>query len=117
MKNTDPMKYLKYMKEPDAPMTRAQKHIICGDRGKKRKSRCKEYGRDVVLGAVAEAFNVPFESLILEKLTKSQAQYIITHFKPHNPAGDRRAEKRKAYEERMKAQNESGHTKTESEEQ
>ena len=70
------------MTNPNERMTKAQRHIIMGNRGTNHKNRCQEYGSEAIKKFVSEKFNIPAEKIILENLTKEQAQAVIIHFKP-----------------------------------
>lgn len=73
------------MKNPNEPMTKAQRHIILGDRGKRRRNRCQEYGKPAIKKYISDTFDIPYEEVNLQNLTKEQAQAIIVNFKPHKP--------------------------------
>lgn len=63
--------------DPNAPMTKPQKHIIVH-------KRSKVYGAKVLREYIAAKYNLGDPMKVdLQKLTKLQAQDIIVNFKPH----------------------------------
>ena len=70
------------MKNPNEPMTKAQKHIIFDKRLNKKVGG---YTRDEISEYIKTKFNL--DTVDLQKLTKEQAQAVITGFKPHKKEG------------------------------
>lgn len=68
------------MKNPNEPMTKAQRHIIFN---KRLSPKVGGYTRAELKQFISDKFNVAFEDVDLQKLTKLQAQMIIMNFKPH----------------------------------
>ena len=66
------------MKNPNEPMTKAQQHIIFDKRLNKKVGG---YTKEELSNYIKEKFNI--DLVDLQKLTKEQAQAIITGFKPH----------------------------------
>ena len=64
-----------YVKNPEEPMTRPQKHIIIN-------KRTPIYTNKVLREYISAKYDIPFEKVDLQRLTKEQAQDLIVSFKP-----------------------------------